>query len=571
MAKLLKLRRGTTTQHGSFTGAEGEVTIDTTKDTAVVHDGSTQAGRPLAREDMNNVSSATIAGRLGTDSIATTMIAAGALPTDVTVTNANVVSSAAIAGTKISPNFGSQAITTTGALNGAAITGSGILSVASTFPQIKLEDIDTHQHFSIFNANGTFRINDDTNSASRLEIAQNGTVDIFGNLDVGAGLDVTGDITISDGEKLSLHTYADIETKTGATNAVVSGLTGHVLQNSLVFNADNDIWLASSGKKITFGTSDSSTHEVMRVQCAAVGASQHGYVNLNYVTANAGQSASSATKLATTATGIDVTGNVATTGDIVINSAGPKISLVDTGQNPDYDILNTDGVFQVNDTTNSAVRWRINTDGQVDVTGTLTADEIALANDKAITFDGKGNIEYKSSQFQITNSTGDILIDNNAAGGDVQVYTDTDFEVYVDNGDIAIKAVKNGSVELYEAGSKKLETSSTGVSVTGALVASGDVTAFSDATLKTEINTINDALGTVGKLRGVSYKWLKDGKPSIGVIAQEVEEVIPEVVHTTEYEGKNVKSVDYGKLVGVLIEAVKELKTQLDEHKAGGK
>ena len=91
------------------------------------------------------------------------------------------------------------------------------------------------------------------------------------------------------------------------------------------------------------------------------------------------------------------------------------------------------------------------------------------------------------------------------------------------------------------------------------------------ATLKTEINTINDALGTVGKLRGVSYKWLKDGKPSIGVIAQEVEEVIPEVVHTTEYEGKNVKSVDYGKLVGVLIEAVKELKTQLDEHKAGGK
>ena len=65
MAKLLKLRRGTTTQHASFTGAEGEVTIDTDKDTAVVHDGSTQAGRPLAREDMTNVSSANIAARLG--------------------------------------------------------------------------------------------------------------------------------------------------------------------------------------------------------------------------------------------------------------------------------------------------------------------------------------------------------------------------------------------------------------------------------------------------------------------------------------------------------------------------
>jgi len=49
MAKLLKLRRGTTSQHSSFTGAEGEVTVDTTKDTIVVHDGSTAGGIPLAR------------------------------------------------------------------------------------------------------------------------------------------------------------------------------------------------------------------------------------------------------------------------------------------------------------------------------------------------------------------------------------------------------------------------------------------------------------------------------------------------------------------------------------------
>ena len=50
MAKLLKLRRGTTSQHSSFTGAEGEVTVDTTKDVVVVHNGSTQGGIPLAKE-----------------------------------------------------------------------------------------------------------------------------------------------------------------------------------------------------------------------------------------------------------------------------------------------------------------------------------------------------------------------------------------------------------------------------------------------------------------------------------------------------------------------------------------
>ena len=51
MAKLLKLRRGTTSQHSSFTGAEGEVTVDTDKETLVVHDGSTAGGFPVARAD----------------------------------------------------------------------------------------------------------------------------------------------------------------------------------------------------------------------------------------------------------------------------------------------------------------------------------------------------------------------------------------------------------------------------------------------------------------------------------------------------------------------------------------
>jgi len=53
MAKLLKLRRGTTSQHSSFTGAEGEVTVDTDKETLVVHDGSTAGGIPLALESAN--------------------------------------------------------------------------------------------------------------------------------------------------------------------------------------------------------------------------------------------------------------------------------------------------------------------------------------------------------------------------------------------------------------------------------------------------------------------------------------------------------------------------------------
>jgi len=130
MAKLLKLRRGTTSQHSSFTGAEGEVTVDTDKETLVVHDGSTAGGHPVAAEDMANVSSASIAGRLGTDSIATSKIAAGALPTDVTIASANIVN-----GTIATDDIGGNQITT-GKIANDAVTNAKIADDAVDTAQI---------------------------------------------------------------------------------------------------------------------------------------------------------------------------------------------------------------------------------------------------------------------------------------------------------------------------------------------------------------------------------------------------------------------------------------------------
>ena len=112
-------------------------------------------------------------------------------PADNTVTNAKVASNAAIAGSKINPNFGSQDITTTGSL-----TGNG-LTINSTFPRIILNDSDHNSDFSLYNANGFFRIYDDTNNTSRLHVATDGTVEVTGNLDVGAGVDVTGNVIAS--------------------------------------------------------------------------------------------------------------------------------------------------------------------------------------------------------------------------------------------------------------------------------------------------------------------------------------------------------------------------------------
>ena len=88
MAKLLKLRRGSTSDHSSFTGAEGECTVDTTKDTLVVHDGSTAGGHPVAAEDMANVSSSDIVGRLAAGSIVHAKLANDAVDGDNLADNA---------------------------------------------------------------------------------------------------------------------------------------------------------------------------------------------------------------------------------------------------------------------------------------------------------------------------------------------------------------------------------------------------------------------------------------------------------------------------------------------------
>tara|TARA_R100001460_G_scaffold12324_1_gene28388 strand:- start:1273 stop:1983 length:711 start_codon:yes stop_codon:yes gene_type:complete len=96
------------------------------------------------------------------------------------------------------------------------------------------------------------------------------------------------------------------------------------------------------------------------------------------------------------------------------------------------------------------------------------------------------------------------------------------------------------------------------LSVSGSVTATGNITAFSDVALKEDINTISDALTKILNLRGVSYSRKDTKQKSIGVIAQEVEKILPEVVENGEY-----KSVAYGNIVALLIEAVKDLNREI--------
>jgi hypothetical protein len=99
------------------------------------------------------------------------------------------------------------------------------------------------------------------------------------------------------------------------------------------------------------------------------------------------------------------------------------------------------------------------------------------------------------------------------------------------------------------------------IDTSGNFTATGDITAFSDFRLKTNIETITNALEKVSKMRGVMYTRIDNGDKGSGVIAQEIQEVLPEIV----LDNGEYLSVAYGNIVGVLIEAIKDLTIKVEK------
>lgn len=108
-------------------------------------------------------------------------------------------------------------------------------------------------------------------------------------------------------------------------------------------------------------------------------------------------------------------------------------------------------------------------------------------------------------------------------------------------------------------------------SSSGNIVTVGDITAFgtvSDRNRKENIVKIDNALEKVSQISGYTFNYIGDDTPMTGVIAQEVEEVLPEVVYETESpDGTQSKAVRHGNIVGLLIESIKELKAEIEELK----
>ena len=220
----------------------------------------------------------------------------------------------------------------------------------------------------------------------------------------------------------------------------------------------------------------------------------------------------------------------------------------------------------------------------LNVTGVVTATTFSgsgasLTAVDAATLDGVDSTSFLRSDAADVKTSGNLRFNDDIKAtfgnsDDVEIYynqSNNKFRIDADcglqfgiNGEKSITAATNGNVELYYDDSKKLETTTSGVTVTGGVNATGVVTATdfnstSDAKLKTNVQVISDPLDKIVRIDGVSFNWIENNKPSMGVIADNIEEVLPELVSDTD-----PKTVNYNGLIGLLIEVVKDQQTQIN-------
>jgi hypothetical protein len=325
-------------------------------------------------------------------------------------------------------------------------------------------------------------------------------------------------------------------------------------------------------------------------------ANDGGGINLNY---------NGAQKIVTTNTGVSVTGNIGVSGTVDgrdIATDGTKLNTIETGATADQ------SAAQIKAHLVNGIDSTHYVDGSIDRVH-LAADVIdstKLANDSVnsehyvsnsidalhlnvsgngttsqyLRSDGDGTMSWVTPPDTNTDTNTTYSADGNygmtLSGTAFRLEDDrrrnsTTTDVYSGNThDYTFYDASHG-IRWYTAGAEEMRLEDD-----GDLHVDGSVTAYSatvsDERLKTDIVTLENAVDKIKQIRGVEFTRIKDGKRSAGVIAQELEVVLPQAIteKALPFEADTetlYKTVDYDQIHGLLIEAIKEQQVQIDELK----
>jgi hypothetical protein len=440
----------------------------------------------------------------------------------------------------------------TGAVSGVGLSGSSA-SEGGTFT--------VASNATSANTASTIVARDGSGNFTAGTVTANLTGDVTGNADTatalatGRTISLTGDVAGTSGSFDGSGNVSIAATIQANSVALGTDTTGNYVQS-----VANGSYLtggggASEGTALTLGVDATSANTASKV----VARDGSGNFSAGTITAALSGNASTATTLQTARTingvsfngsanitvadstkvptsrtvsaGSGISGGGALSGNITISHADTSSqgSVNNSGRTYIQDItLDTYGhITGISSATETAVNTSYSAGAGLDLSGTTFSVESDLRGEAWII--GRDNNDY----IVVNTTSVDFVLD-----GTVDMRLENDGDLHVD-----------GNVIAYS-------------------------TTISDERLKTDIAKIDSALDKVDQINGYTFTYTADGKKSAGVIAQEVEKVLPSAITEStlplkmgEDDKTEYKTVQYDQLIGLLVEAVKELKAQIAELK----